>query len=60
MGVGSVIAVVNATKARRIIEASQETIKGRGKVWWCYIVGGLGLLWWGYVLIMVVKNIVRS
>ena len=58
MGVGSAIAVINAIKAKRIIDASQGELKGRGKILWCFIVGGLGLSWWGYVVVMVVKNAV--
>ena len=60
MGVGSVIAVINAFKAKRMIDASQGELKGQGKIWWCFIVGGLGLSWWVYVLVMVVKNVIRG
>ncbi len=54
MGVGSLIAVIQAMKARKIIRQSNGEIRGSGKVMWCFIVGGAGLLFWGYVILMVV------
>ena len=56
MGVGSLIAVIQAVRARRIIQQSNGEIQGMGKVLWCFIVGGIGLLFWGYVLLMLVIN----
>ena len=53
MGVGSLIAIIQAMKARKIIRQSSGEIRGSGKVWWCLIVGGMGLLFWGYVILMV-------
>jgi hypothetical protein len=54
MGVGSLIAIIQAMKARRIIRQSNGTIRGSGKVMWCFIVGGVGLVFWGYVILMVI------
>jgi len=54
MGVGSLIAIIQAMKARRIIRQSNGEIRGSGKVMWCFIVGGAGLVFWGYVILMVV------
>lgn len=56
MGIGSLIAVVNAFRARRMIKQSNGEIRGMDKVWWCLIIGGAGLLLWGYVVIMVIIN----
>jgi hypothetical protein len=46
VGIGSLIAVVQALKARRLIRESNGKLNGNGKVWWCLILGGLGLLFW--------------
>jgi hypothetical protein len=54
MGVGSLIAIVQGFKARKIIRHSNGEIKGMGKVMWCFIVGGAGLLFWGFVILMVI------
>ena len=53
MGVGSLIAIIQAIKARKIIKQSNGEIRGSGKVMWCLIVGGAGLLFWSYVILMV-------
>ena len=54
MGFGSLIAVIQAAKALKIIRQSNGEIRGSGKVMWCFIVGGAGLLFWGYVILMLV------
>ena len=54
MGVGSLIAIVQGIKARKIIRQSNGKIQGMGKVMWCFIVGGAGLLFWGFVILMVI------
>jgi len=54
MGVGSAIAVMEAFRARKLINQSGGELKGMGKVWWCFIVGGAGLLFWLFVLLMVI------
>ena len=59
MGVGSLIAVIQAIKARKIIQQSNGEIRGSGKVVWCLVVGGLGLLFWGYVLVMVLMSALK-
>ncbi len=56
LGFGSFIAVRNALKARTIINSSNGEIKPDGRVWWCFIVGGLGLSFWLFVLIMALLN----
>jgi hypothetical protein len=56
MGVGSAIAVIEAFKAKKLISQSGGELKGIGKVWWCFIVGGAGLLFWLFVVLMVIVN----
>lgn len=56
MGIGSVIAVVSALKANRLIVESGGAVTGMGKVWWCLIVGGLGIMIWGVVFLVGVSN----
>jgi len=60
MGVGSAISLFKAAKAMRIINQSNGEIVGMGKVWWCFIVGGLGVMFWGFVIIMVLVNGAKS
>ena len=60
MGIGSLISVIQAVKARKIIQQSDGEIRGSGKVMWCFIVGGAGLLFCGYVILMVVINIATT
>ena len=60
MGVGSLIAIIQAVKARKIIQQSNGEIHGSGKVMWCFIVGGAGLLFWGYVILMDVINVATT
>jgi hypothetical protein len=54
MGVGSLIAIIQGIKARKIIRQSNGQITGMGKVMWCFIVGGVGVLFWGFVILMVI------
>ncbi len=54
MGVGSAIAVMEGFKAKKLISQSGGELKGMGKVWWCFIVGGAGLLFWLFVVVMVI------
>ncbi len=56
LGFGSFIAVKNGLKARKIINDSNSEMKSDGRVWWCFIVGGLGLSFWLFVLIMGILN----
>jgi len=60
MGVGSLIEVIQAVKASKIIRQSNGEISGSGKVMWCFIVGGAGLLFCGYVILMVVINLATT
>lgn len=56
LGIGSLIAIKAAVKARRIIVQSDGEITGMGKVWWCLIVGGIGLSFWLFVFLKVIIN----
>jgi len=56
MGIGSLISVVQAVRAKRMIDQSRGGLVGLGKVWWCFVVGGVGLLFWGFVFVMALIN----
>ena len=56
MGIGSAISVFEGFKARKLISQSNGELKGMGKVWWCFIVGGAGLMFWLFVVLMVIIN----
>jgi hypothetical protein len=56
MGIGSVIAILQGAKARRLIVRSGGELAGIGKVCWCFVVGGLGVLFWGFVALMAIVN----
>jgi hypothetical protein len=56
MGVGSAIAVIEGVRAKKLIDRSGGELRGMGKVWWCFIVGGAGVLFWLFVALMVVIN----
>src|SRR5436190_2254213 len=43
-GFGSIYSVYLSMKAHKIIRESQGKIRGRGRVLWCYVVGGIGCL----------------
>ena len=60
MGVGSAIAVMEGVKAKKLISQSGGKLKGMGKVWWCFIVGGAGLLFWLFVVVMVIINLAAN
>ncbi len=49
-GIGSFISVRRALQARKLIKQSNGRLHGVGKMWWCFIVGGLGLALWGGLL----------
>ncbi len=54
MGVGSAISVMEGIKAKKLISQSDGKLKGMGRVWWCFIVGGAGLLFCAFVVMMVI------
>ena len=56
LGLGSALAIIQAIRARKIINQSNGEIVGMEKVWWCFIVGGLGVLFWGFIMIRVIIN----
>jgi len=56
MGIGSLVAVVLGFKAKRAIKASNGSLIGIGRTWWCLIVGGLGIFFWVPVVIIGVVN----
>ncbi len=56
MGIGSAIALIEGFRAKKLISKSGGELKGMGKVWWCFIVGGAGLLFWLFVVLMVIIN----
>jgi len=60
MGIGSLISIVQAFRAKRIIDGSNGEVHGAGKVLWCFVVGGLGVAFWALVLIMVIVNGIKS
>ena len=45
-GLGSLFAIIAGSKAKKAIDASNGTLVGTGKAWWCLVVGGLGLGFW--------------
>jgi len=59
MGVGSIIAVISGLKAQRLIRQSSGSLKGRGRVWWCLVVGGLGLAFWLPIFVIGILNHLR-
>jgi hypothetical protein len=60
MGIGSAISIVQAIRAKKIVDASNGEVTGGGNIWWCFIVGGLGVLFWGFVVVMVIVNATKS
>lgn len=59
MGVGSVIALISGLRAKRLIEESQGTATGLGRVWWCLVVGGLGIAIWAPIVLIGLINVLR-
>ena len=57
-GVGSIIAIVSAVKAKKLIEHSAGEASGMRRVWFCLILGGLGVLLWGSIIAMsILRNV---
>ncbi|MDQ6827797.1 MAG: hypothetical protein M3081_02915 [Gemmatimonadota bacterium] len=55
-GIGSAIAFVSGLRARRLIVASNGTLRGGGRVWWCLIVGGVGIILWTPLVVVGIFN----
>jgi hypothetical protein len=55
-GIGSIVALLLGWKAITAIKASNGTLVGAGRGWWCLIVGGLGLLFWLPLVIVGISN----
>ncbi len=55
-GIGSLVAIVLARKAHQLISQSDGKVIGKGRVWWCYIVGGLGIIFWFPIIIAGIVN----
>jgi len=55
-GIGSAYAFFQALRAKRHIEESGGALSGRGRVWWCLIVGALGMALWPPILAIGVSN----
>jgi hypothetical protein len=55
-GLGSLLAVIFGFKANKAINASSGTLVGKGRAWWCIVVGGIGVALWFPVLIIGIIN----
>ena len=55
-GLGSLFAIISGLKARKAINASNGTLVGTGRAWWCLVVGGLGLAFWLPIILIGVSN----
>ena len=58
-GFGSLYAFLCGLRARRMIQASGGTLEGRGRAWWCLIVGALGMLMWFPIFAVGIFNNLR-
>ena len=59
-GIGSLIAVISATKAYNIIHESNDNLTGKGKVWFCFILGGIGIIFWfPIIFIGIINNFIK-
>ena len=52
MGVGSLLSFILGYRAKRAIKASNGTLSGIGRTWWCLVVGGLGVVLWLPVVVI--------
>jgi len=55
-GIGSLLSTILGFRAKKAINASNGTLVGNGRVWWCLVVGGLGIILWFPIIIIAVVN----
>lgn len=55
-GLGSIFAFMSGLKARKAINASNGTMVGTGRAWWCIAVGALGFAFWLPIILIGVYN----
>lgn len=55
-GIGSLPAIVLARKAQQIIRESNNKVQGKGRVWWCFIVGSFGIIFWLPIILVAIIN----
>lgn len=57
-GIGSLTSIILARRAQQIIKQSNNRIQGKGRMWWCFIVGFFGIiLWFPIVLVAVINHL---
>jgi len=59
MGFGSLYAFRCGLRARRMIQVSGGALTGRGRAWWCLIVGALGMPVWFPIFAVGIFNNLR-
>lgn len=55
-GIGSLYSLICAVRAKKLIDGSGGKLAGIGRVWWCFVVGGLGVLIWLPIIVMGILN----
>ena len=55
-GIGSLLATIFGFRAKQAISASNGALVGKGRAWWCLIVGGLGIILWLPIIIIAIIN----
>jgi len=58
-GIGSLLSFILAFKAYKAINASNGTFVGKGRAWWCFILGGFGIILFFsiYIIAFVINHI---
>ena len=59
-GVGSIISIILANKARKIIKRSNGQLEGMDTVWPCFALGGFGLLFWALIIIGFIISLITN